>query len=203
MTTWLLDLLGGAEARGWDVTVHRWEDAKKEPGWPDPLQWGPPRTPAWVRSELEDAEPDAIGRAWRGVLVCVSGSGAGGILCFEAGLHRFIGKDEGGEHIEVSIKALARSIDPARLGSDKLALGKPESSDVLGRTAAAREYDLGRKYVGAPLAGQVFDVDPADYWRNHSRILVFDPRRPTLARRGPGCPRSRGRWTRRGTDRWS
>ena len=170
LTRWLLDLLEGAEARGWDVVVHRWEDAEKEAGWPDPLPWGPPRPPAWVREALADAEPDAIGRAWRGVLVCVSGPGAGGLICFEAGIHRFISKDERPEHIEVRVKALARSIDSGRLGSDELALGKPESADVLERTAAAREYDLGRKTVGAPLAGQVFDVDPADYWRNHPRI---------------------------------
>lgn len=171
LTMWLLDLLHGAEARGWDVVVHRWEDAEKESGWPDPLQWGPPRTPSWVREALQDAEPEAIRRAWRGALVCVSGPGAGGLMCFEAGIHRFVVEGEGPEHIEVRVKALTKSIDSGRLGSEKLALGKPESADVLGRTTAAREYDPGRKIVGAPLAGQVFDVDPSEYWRNHPRIM--------------------------------
>ena len=171
LTAWVLDLLDGADARGWTVSVHRWEDAQKEPGWPATVPWGPPRTPAWVRAELENAEPEAVRRAWRGVLVRVSGPGAGGSMCFEAGLHRYFSKDGGPEHIEVSVKALSRSIDLERLGNDKLALGKPDDADVLRRTTAAREYDLARKVVGAPASGQLFDVEPAHYWRDHARIV--------------------------------
>jgi len=192
LTAWLLDLLDGADAHEWTVTVHRWEDAKKEAGWPEPLQWGPPRAASWVREELEDAEAKEVGRAWRGVLVRVTGPGAGGLMCFEAGLHRFVDNNDKLEHIEVTVKALTRTVDRQMLASDKLALGKPESSDTLRRTTAVREYDLARKVVRAPSAGQGFDVEPAEYWRHHGRI-VFSLLADRLARGEDPVPATGGR----------
>lgn len=169
---WLRALLEAAQERGWRIVVHRWEDREPVPPWPETLPWGPPRDPSWVKQALEKAEPDEIAKAWRGVLVRVSGSLAGSVLHYELGLHRFWPESSNeAEFVEVAAVGMTFEVNEKMLGDKELALGKPEQRGVLSREVAVREYFPARKEVRAPAAEQQFSVDPAEYWSVHERIM--------------------------------
>ncbi|MCX4241410.1 AAA family ATPase [Paraliomyxa miuraensis] len=173
LTRWLLGLLEAARQRGWRVLVHRWEDRERPPEWPPALPWGPPREPAWVEQALQGAEPEAIARAFRGVLVRIAGPLAGSSMAYELGLHRYLPQAPGEEleHVDIGAVSMAFDVTEEQLGSEALALGKPEERGVLARTPAVREHDPTAGEVRAPRANQAFSVDPADYWSMHERIV--------------------------------
>ncbi|MCA9708940.1 MAG: ATP-dependent Clp protease ATP-binding subunit, partial [Myxococcales bacterium] len=171
LARWLGALLLAAEARGWRVVVHRWEDADSSPDWPKALPWGPPREAGWVQEALERAAPEEIAKAWRGVLVRVSGPLAGSLLHFELGLHRDCLASGVPEHVDVQGVGMTVDVDAKRLATPALALGKPKDHAVLAREVAQREYDHERGEVRAPKADQRWLVEPADYWATHERLV--------------------------------
>ncbi|MEM9459284.1 MAG: AAA family ATPase [Myxococcota bacterium] len=169
---WLRGLLSAVKERGWRIVVHRWEDRQPVPPWPEALPWGPPRDLPWVKQALDKAEPDEIAKAWRGVLVRVSGPLAGSLLHYERGLHRFWPESgDDAEFVEVAVVGMTFEVSEPMLGKEKLALGKPQQRGVLVRQVAVREYFPARKEVRAPEAEQEFAIDPDEYWAMHERVV--------------------------------
>lgn len=173
LVQWLTELLAAAELRGWTVLVHRWEDKSPAPPWPASLPWGPPRDAAWVAASVDNADAAEIARAWRGVIVRVTGPRAGALMCYEAGLHRFV--DAPGavhtEHLDIRLPKLKFDIADEKLAAHSYALPKRREPGVAIRETAVRVHDYGRDSVASPKAGQVFNVQPSTYWRDQERIV--------------------------------
>jgi len=170
LVAWLTGLLGIADERGWRVLVHRWEDKKPAPPWPESLPWGPPRDAAWLKESFEQSNPKEIGRAYRAAIVRVSGPLAGALMCLEAGLQRFTNVPDLGRpaHLHIALLRLSFAIENEKLAGEAYDAGKPRDPKVQARAPVVREFDLEHGTTHA--RGQLFRVPVDDYWAAADRI---------------------------------
>jgi ATP-dependent Clp protease ATP-binding subunit ClpC len=171
---WLLPFLRAAEERGWDVTIHRWEDKQRGEGsWPPELSWGPPRSLAWSLERMREDSDDELGRHWRAVLVSTKGLYAGGLLRLEMGLVRWEPRvdDPHPRHVE-----LFRVVDTAEINTNLIAskaflLPERVQHTELVKLVASRTWTTdGLLRLFGSESGFAID-DPADYWRHLERYL--------------------------------
>jgi ATP-dependent Clp protease ATP-binding subunit ClpC len=172
---WLVPLLHDLPKRGWSITAHL-EGGEIFPSdeWPAARRWGPPRTPAFVLTELSRPK-----RGFRSVLLRVKGSYAGIFLSLESGLHRTIVPkradtkgDDNRLHVYVHRVSLATDIVAAEW--DHVTLVPPAIGTAPGRKKGAATRERDRVEGVLRLAGKraQMELDLGAYWARLEEIAL-------------------------------
>ncbi|MFO0754955.1 MAG: AAA family ATPase [Byssovorax sp.] len=141
---WLVPLLVELPKRGWGILGHiEGGERLTSDEWPDGRRWGPPRTPAGLRTALDQPK-----RSFRNVLLRIKGPYAGIFLALEAGLHRTIApkrpdakSSDGRTHLFVHRIALSAEIRDKDWDHEALTPPQVGSAQNRKKGAATRERD--------------------------------------------------------------
>ncbi len=163
----LLGWMKYAVARGWTLTLHRYEDPETDSTWVVGGKWGPPRTPSWVIDALrEDSDAD-LGKKWRAVVMRIQGPAAFNIASMEAGLHRFT-LEGAVDHIRVAVLAASYEVDAKAWESEDFAV--PPNNAALDAKSSASRVHASDGTVVVDEIDQIFDIAWDDYFDQMYRI---------------------------------
>ncbi len=165
----LVPFLRGAQARGWEVLVHRLNDREPDAGWPTECRWGAPRTLGWCLDVLPEHSDARMAKLWRGVLVRVRGPGVGGLLHQEMGVW-CLERDGAERYVELDPMGNRFALDAAELSKDDWSPPKVRKRDEVSRLPAARRWsEQGVVTLSHPPV-EFATQGAAGYWRDLERI---------------------------------
>jgi ATP-dependent Clp protease ATP-binding subunit ClpC len=172
---WLGGLLSQLEARGWTLHGHiDGGDVLPADAWPAERRWGPPRDAAYFASTLRERE-----RAYRTLLLRVSGPWAGVLLAPEGGLHRWNAAsraDDDRAQLYVRRVLLDSELKDREWTHPGARPDLGKAWEERRREAPVREHDDTEAAVTVPVKVRV-DHGPGGYWPRLEEVILAALRR--------------------------